>query len=354
MVYANYKKHIVVSGTTLTMDEELPIGTKVCVIQVDDTYLDTVAFAEQSGYSLENNLIINGAFDFFDYATYKDDPTSTNEYCCANRWRTRRANNRTCRVGRTSVNPPTSSYAFYFRRNSGDSYTDAFALQQQIESRHLYPYRGKKVTLSFKLYADSGWLTRWGTSTIKIATGTTTNESISIGGTASGEVVLINSSTISAPSSVETWEEYSFTSSVTIPMNAACMYVKFLFGVTGTAAADEVLRIGEIKLEPGEITTPWKARFIPVEQKLCERYYEVGDASFTGRSPVSTVTWRINHEFRTIKRTTPAIAFTSVTTSGVSSKAANNISTTNFEYQFVITTTGNAVARDSWAADAEL
>jgi len=110
----------------------------------------------------------------------------------------------------------------------------------------------------------------------------------------------------------------------------------------------------QVKLEKGSVATPFQPSLIGEELALCERYYEVGDASFTGRSPVAQVTWRINTEFRTTKRTTPSVTFTSVTTSGVSTKQPNNISTTNFEYQFIITTTSNAVARDTWAADAEL
>ena len=311
-----------VSGTTLTMDEELPIGTKVCVIKVDDTYLDTVAFAEQAGYSLEDNLLINGNFSRADYGTYVDNPTASEEYNSLNRWRIRRANSAgNCRFGQSGINSPNSGNSLYMRRNSGDSNTNTFVIQQQIESHFIYPIMGQKLTVSFKLRAEQGWHTRWDTSDIKLAYGTSLNESIAIGSTATGEVALIDEVTVPKPTNYDEWTEYSFTTTGVIPDTAGTLYLKFRFGVSGTAPADESLRIGEIKVEPGEIATPWRSRPISLEQVLCGRYYQISDTSVNGQPMWTGDVTSGNdyylhvpfvHEFRT----TPTITLTFGSDSG--------------------------------------
>ena len=314
--------YTIVGGDDLLLDEEIPIGTKVCVIQVDDTYLDTVAYAEQAGYSLEDNLLINGNFVRADYGAYVDNPTASEEYNCVNRWRVRRANSAgNCRFGQSGINSPNSGNSLYMRRNSGDSNNNTFVIQQQIESLYIYPIIGQKLTVSFKLRAEQGWHTRWDTSDIKLAYGTSLNESIAIGATATNEVALIDEVTVPKPTNYDEWTEYSFTTTGVIPDNALCLYLKFRFGVSGTAPADESLRIGEIKVEPGEVATPWRSRPITVEQILCGRYYQISDTSVNGQPMWTGDVTSGNdyylhvpfvHEFRT----TPTITLTFGSDSG--------------------------------------
>lgn len=277
------------------------------------------------------NLIINGNFDIWQRGTSFINLNGR----CADRWTgvgtTNDYTQQSFTAGQTDVpNNPT-----YFIRCTMDG-GSAGGIAQKIED--VRTGAGQDVTISF--WAKSN-------SSITMSTNTLRQDFGSGGST----YVAISLPSLSLTTS---WQKFVWT--VTLPSISGKTIgtgSNLAFALRRDSTA-YVLDLAQVKIEIGSVATPFERRNLAEELALCERYYEVGDASFTGRSPVAQVTWRVNTEFRTTKRTTPSVTFTSVTTSGVSTKTANNISATNFEYQFIITTTGNAVARDTWAADAEL
>ena len=333
-------------------------------MEIDSIQTNILEVGNQTINDLSNymthNIIINGSFSEAGYATGVDNPTSADEYCCLDRWRMRRANNAAnCRFGRSSIDPPSSGQCLFMKRNSGDSNTNDFALQQQVESVYIYPIRGKKLTISFQLRPESEWITDWGTSTVKIATGTTLNESIAIGDTATGEVVLLEE-TISAPTVADTWHEYKFTTDVVVPSNAGCLYIKFLFGVTGSASADNVLRVGEVKVEPGEVATPWLDRPTSVEELLCQRYYQKSGTDTNAQhifvcDVTSGSSYYGSIYFRPYMRTTPTITATRNTESNMNGTFEMQAGDSKqFRWRCDADGTGRGLVRFDWQADAEL
>lgn len=262
------------------------------------------------------NLILNSCFRLADYADYVDNPTSGNEYNSVNRWRARRANSRPCRIGRSTIDSPNAPNCLYMRRNNGDPYTDAFAVQQQIESFNIYPVYNQKLTLSFYLRADEEWYPDWGTSSVKIAVSSALNESIAIGATGTNETVLMQED-ISIPDSSNAWQLYVFTTDIPVPANSQTMYIKFLFGTSSAAGVEnQVLRLGDVKLEPGEDRIKYIPMPLTFEQLLCNRYYYSDDGPnfHTMNADNDAGDKRGNMRFPVRMRTTPTI--TLGTTSG--------------------------------------
>ena len=334
-------------------------------MEIDSIQTDSLQVGNQTINDLSNyvtdNLIMNGDFLLVDYGTLVDNPTDAEEYNCVNRWRIRRANNAgNCRFGRSSVDSPNGGACLYMRRNSGDTNTNQFVIQQQVEANYIYGVRGRKITLSFQLYAEQEWLDDWASSDVKIATGTTLNESITIGDTATGEVVLYEG-TFAAPTTAETWQKYTFTTDVVVPSNALCLYVKIKFGVSGTASADVINRIGEVKLEPGETATPWLGRPISIEQALCARYYQLSDTSTNGQpmwsGDITTGNdYYISIPFPYAMRSAPTVTVTYGSDAGFNEAT---LAAQTDSKQFRVVCTSNATAargffRFSWTADSEL
>jgi len=296
---------------------------------------------------ISENLILNPEGGIAEYGTSVDNPTSAAEYNCVDRWRCRRAADAgNCRFGQSSIPDINSTNSIFMRRNTGDTNTNTFIIQQQIENRFIYGVRGKKLTLTFKLQSDAEWISDWSTTDVKLATGTNTTESIAIGSTATGEVELINI-TFNAPDTADTWQKYTFTTDVVVPSDAGTMYLKFRFGTSGTASADVLNRITEIKLEIGEQPTPYVARPYTTEQYLCRRYFEKLDlnAGLTGAA-YSTNTVRGYLAF-VPKRVVPTITDASIRYYLGGWQTPSNVTignTTTGESNITLTTSGVSAA----------
>ena len=219
------------------------------------------------------NYVINGAFDIWqrgETAAYTYGAT----IYAADRWRVgRTASVAGGNTSRSTTVPTGFDYSTFLQRVSGNTATNGLILSQVFESAGV-ALRGKTVTLSFYArpgnnYSATDNLLEFGFNSASVAP-----ESV---GYATGGLFLSSNPGIASGSesvALSTdWERYSGT--FTIPEDADAFMIYFRFNPTGTAGANDFVRIAGVQLEEGSIATPFHRNTTNIQAELaaCQRYY---------------------------------------------------------------------------------
>jgi hypothetical protein len=228
------------------------------------TFPDQTQMSTATGGSFRNR-IINGDMRIWQRGTTISNPISSPNFYTADRWGCNRAGDVSgAVVSRISSGLAGFEYALASQRVAGDTSTASLSLWYSNESTNTYDLAGSPITLSF--YAKTGANYSGGLLSVAIYSGTGTDQRVySYTG-----IVAVTSMSQAITS---TWARYTLTG--TVPANSTELGLQILWGPTGTAGADDSIKITGVQLEQGSSATDFERRPIGTELALCQRYYEV-------------------------------------------------------------------------------
>jgi hypothetical protein len=267
--------------------------------------------AQKLGYQNFNfrNRIINGDMRIWQRGTTISDPTSASNFYTADRWGCNRGGDATgAVVSRIASGLTGFEYALAMQRVNGNTSTAAPSLWYSNESTNTYDLAGNQVTLSFWAKAGTTLSSSGSQMYVAIVSGTGTDQRIySYTG---GVAFSVTYQTITT-----SWVRYSFTG--TVPSNATELGFQISFTPTGTAGADDSIKITGVQLEAGSTATDFERRPYGTELALCQRYFQsYGGVSSTDNicigASLSTTVCVGFVQLPVSMRTSPSIGFTSV------------------------------------------
>ena len=172
----------------------------------------------------------------------------------------------------TSVQSGGVNYVLQIQRASSSTTTSTTNLSQVLETNNVVDLQGKTVTLQFRAQAGGTFSGASGQINAAVITGNGANQSSAsfVAGTWTSQTT-IGTLAPSLTTSVQ-----FFTLTVTIPAGATQLGVQFSWAWTGTAGANDYVRITDVEVVPGTWTAPQVVpERPPIWQQLamCQRYY---------------------------------------------------------------------------------
>lgn len=213
---------------------------------------------------------------------------------------------------------------------------------QRIEALNCSGLNGKTVTLSAKVFHNTGLGTV--TASIGLSRPTTTADDFS------AQTALSVSTPVVIPSGTSTKITHTFTLGSTDANLGLQFYVTF-GGTIGTITTKDFV-LFEPQFELGSIATPFEIRQYGLELDLCYRYYETGSFYFVAYA-LGGNGWGGIQTFHTRKRSTPTMTFTNVTVTNVTNAGlACNVD--GIYESGTATVTGTAIHTGTYYASIEL
>jgi hypothetical protein len=210
------------------------------------------------------NVLTNSHFDVWQRGTSFAPASSTKTYA-ADRWCAYRFDTTGCTVSR-QTGPTGQQYAMRVQRDSANSSTTAIQVFQGVDTADSLRMAGATTAqLKLTLKAGADFSATTSNVTVKVTTGTGTNESPTASWT--GEADALSTSQAITTSAVT----YDFDD-ITIPSSATQVKVQVSFAPTGTASTNDWFEISGAQLTVG--SSPTMER-LPMAQTLaeCQRYY---------------------------------------------------------------------------------
>jgi hypothetical protein len=217
------------------------------------------------------NAVINGGMDIFQRTgtpTTGIGITAASMSYTLDRWQAWTGAGLAATVSRQSAGLNGFQYCARVQRNSGQTATTDLVFAQTLETVNSVPLAGRTVTLSFYARAGSNFSAASNTLTVRVQSGTGTDESQYVGFT--GNAFVVNqTATLNAA-----WQRFTFTG--TVASTATQLGVRFSVTPVGTAGANDYYEITGVQLEAGSIATQFNrsAPSIQGELAACQRYYE--------------------------------------------------------------------------------
>jgi len=291
------------------------------------------------------NLLINGGFDVWQRGTnFTKSGTDGTALYTADRWSV--AYNDSANV--INVNRAALATDYVITELAGKNYLgfnsatiasgSVNALRTNVEN--IVPLLGKTLTLSFYANTDVGVGDTFG---LKIYAG------LGVGG---GSLPAVLDETVTMTSA--NLAKYTYTFTVPEAGGQVIGAGNFL-NIEFVSTTVQTINITQVKLEIGDIATPYQARSIGEELALCKRYYEDG---FGGYSTYATsgVASFVVIKYSVEKRINAALTTTNIFSvgfgTGNGSNSGNPESFANNRVADTTTTIGRW--EFSWSADAEI
>lgn len=259
----------------------------------------------------DDNVLINPSFTFIQRQTNPSTATTYDdtEYSF-DRWKVLSEASNSIQAQR--VDGINARYAGRFIQNN--STAQQYGIVQYIEGINCRHLRGKKVTLSGYINANSNTTVKAVIVQWNSTEDTITNDMVS---TWNSTLTLATNFTragteksISITSGTNTYFEH------TVTLNSSFNNLAILFYVPNNEAQNNYIQLENIKLQQGYIATPYIPRKSSVEKALCDYYYEkigtTANADILAGSvgvAVNTTEARIPFTF-TFKRVSPSITST--------------------------------------------
>ncbi|SDN52151.1 hypothetical protein SAMN05720382_105325 [Polaromonas sp. JS666] len=223
--------------------------------------------------------------------------------------------------------------------------TGSFILKHRIEGANTKQFNGKTITVSGKLYQDTG-----GSRNLTVSLGkpTTTLD------TFSAVTNLGTSSAIAVPSGTVT--AFSYTLAMGSTDASLGLEVLITDNTTNTVSNKNYL-VGDLQVEIGSVATVFEQRQIQTETALAQRYYETGTTYAAGHAPAGQFLGnRVGYKVQ--KRVTPTLVLTSVLAASVDASTTVAPTPAADASGFGVfrggTASGPAAFGDTWTASAEL
>jgi hypothetical protein len=212
------------------------------------------------------NVLINGAFDFWQRGTSFTPAANTLTYT-ADRWWAYRPTNANYTVSQVSSGAD-ARYGAKVQRNVGTSDTNPIHFGETIESDNIRRFAGKTCRMSVYAKAGANFSAAGGLLSAFVSTGTSADE---------GSAALFGAGWTGAATPLNTTQAITTTLTrydfaVAIPSGVVEAAVRFSFTPVGTAGADDSFTVEKVQFEEGGVATPFEYRGITTEQALCQRY----------------------------------------------------------------------------------
>lgn len=255
------------------------------------TFSNNVTFASNVAFTANNvtiggnavsttgggskNKIINGDFSIWQRGT----SFTSNDIYTADRWWHVNDAVGSCSVTRVDISTLGfgATYCLRAERTAG---TNRWVVGTNLETTTLNQFRGKNITLSFKMRKGSAL-----TSDVAVALYTGATEA-RYGNSIDGATLTVSNS------SLNTSTFTTFSQTIAIPAGTAALGIKLEFSANQTGASGAYFDITDVQLEEGSFVTPFERRLYGQELTLCQRYYWRNNASATwtyARQPCTVV-----------------------------------------------------------------
>lgn len=235
------------------MTGNLPMGTKKIVNMGSGTVSTDGATYGQLTTGLTNaqtaiqarNFLLNGQMRLASNSTSSN--VSTTAYSGSlNNW-TSLSNSASVGAifNQVAVTGGTYQYMAKLGRNNGDATAAVLTMAQSLQTAVSYPLAGQTVVLSFIALAGANFSAASSNITVKIYTGTGTDQTTAsmLAGTWTGSATPLSTTQAITTSAVR------YTFSVAIPSTVAQVGVSIAYTTAGTAGADDNLYITQAQLE---------------------------------------------------------------------------------------------------------
>jgi hypothetical protein len=265
-----------------------------------------------AGVTAGKNVLINGAFDFWQRGT--SAASSNSAYVFGpDRWQLIR-NGYTLgeTVSRQSAGLAGFNYCARVQRDSGNTSTQSTQFQSSFATEEVIRLQGQTVTFSFYARTGANFSSSGNALTILIAT--STGADVALQNYSAGVTYPYNAAITLTGGT--TWTRYSVT--VAIPSNAQSAGVNLYWNPTGTAGAADYYEITGVQVEVGSVATPFSRAggTIQGEFAACQRYYyrtggAAGGGGYAGTGmgvALSTTSIRSWHTIPVIMRTAASMS----------------------------------------------
>jgi hypothetical protein len=228
-----------------------------------------------------------------------------------------------------TTNLPFIQYCARVQRNSGTTATTSVFFSQSFENINSTPFIGKTITFSFYARAGANYSSASNALTVKVDTGTGTDQSI-INTWTGGASAIGGNQTATLTT---TWQRFTYTGTASASGTQLGLY--FSYTPVGTAGANDYFEVTGVQIDIGSVALPFRtyAGTIQGELAACQRYYErflPNTGSGVGYSGIghyyTTTVCYVVQNWQT-KRTIPTITVSGATDFTANSAGANRQST---------------------------
>lgn len=296
------------------------------------------------------NLIINGAFDVWQRGTAATTISNTSSSAfLADRWQATRsvAGSKQSQI---SAGLDGFRYAMRVQRDSGNTSTTAIYLSQSFEGDVAIKLANKPIVVSFYARAGSNYSPTSSLLGVTFGVGTGSEANIIYGSFTSYTTPI--STTVTLTSS---WQRFYLY--CTVPSGSTQAGLYFQMTPVGTASTNDYFDITGVQLEQNTQPTPFEQRPIGIELALCQRYYEQTTHELWSGYVVNANTYYHNIRFAVVKRATPNITLTYLSTSGFAASAPTlSVAYTDsfYTYKDSNATVNAGYYEFKWVAEKEL
>lgn len=266
----------------------------------------TTKFTTIGRIKINPNILINGGFDIWQRGI--SFVPGAFEYM-SDRWSGRRSANQSgSTYSQQSASDDGANFAMRVQRDNGNALTNTLFFGQAIETTNAIKFRGKKLTLSFRARKGANYSAGSDALVVEIGASNTVDRAYDGGSTIDTATKTLTNS----------WQTFSLTTSANIPSTTNTINVSFEFIPAGTAGAADYYEVTNVKLEVGEVVTPYVQRQFTEEDALCKWYYErrTNMAQFTsiGAGFILSPTTFNGSLFYARKRVVPTFTFSAANT----------------------------------------
>ena len=313
----------------------------------DDVRDATTYFLENIDNFGHRNGIVNPIFQFWDSASSLAITSSATPQYHAAQWCTRRNGATGATVSR-QAGPTGQQYALRIQRDSGNSNTTAIETMQPLETPESYRYAGQTCQFKLALKAGANFSATSGLVTVKVTTGTGTDQGAPASGWTGTSDALSTTQAITT-----TMTDYEFD--VTIPSSVTQVQVSVTWTPVGTASTNDWVEIGGAQLTVGK-SSGWERLPYALTLQRCQRFYQVGVGRWNGYSGGAGSAMGHYLPFPVVMRTTPTMVFTDGGSAAGFAAVSTSTNLSASQYWMVRTTTasGGAGYIESWTANARL
>jgi hypothetical protein len=170
-------------------------------------------------------------------------------------------------VSRQSSGLTGFQYSARVQRDSGNTSTSIIKFMQALETVNSIPLAGQTVSLSFYARAGANYSTASSALSVRLVSGTGTDQNFDVGYTGSTDVVLTNVTLTTS------WQRFTVTGAV--GSTATELGMQFQSTPVGTAGANDWFEITGVQLELGSVATTFTRTGGTIQGELaaCQRYY---------------------------------------------------------------------------------
>jgi len=168
-----------------------------------------------------------------------------------------------------TTNLPFIQYCGRVQRNSGTTATTGIFFSQSIESINSIPFMGKTITFSFYARAGANYSSASNALSVKVDTGTGTDQSI-INTWTGGASAIGGNQTATLTT---TWQRFTYTG--TASASGTQLGVQFSYTPVGTAGANDWFEVTGVQIDIGSVALPFRTYAATIQGELaaCQRYY---------------------------------------------------------------------------------